>query len=141
MACGSCRMGKPITRCNSKATTLPLIATDVHALGLREVASIHDAMRAIMARTGLQGDLQAFFTFMRTDARFYYPDSDEGRAAYVAETHAMLDEMLARQGELFGHLPQAPVEVRPSEPWRAQLATKTPYPHPPQDGTAPRPRK
>src|SRR3546814_17921596 len=70
-------------------TTLPLIATDVHALGLREVASIHDAMRAIMARTGFQGDLQAFFTFMRTDARFHYTASDEGSAAYVAETNAM----------------------------------------------------
>src|SRR3546814_8291207 len=33
-------------------TTLPLIATDVHALGLRAVAGINDAMRAYMARPG-----------------------------------------------------------------------------------------
>src|SRR3546814_7942411 len=90
-------------------------------------------MRAIMARTGFQGELQAFFTFMRTDARFYYPDSDEGRAAYVAETNALLDEMLARQGELFGHLPKAPVEVRPIEAWREKSAPKAHYRNPPQD--------
>src|SRR3546814_16525327 len=94
-------------------------------------------MRAIMARTGFQGELQAFFTFMRTDARFYYPDSDEGRAAYVAETNALLDEMLARQGELFGHLPKAPVEVRPIEAWREKSAPKAHYRNPPQEGSAP----
>src|SRR3546814_8322064 len=74
---------------------------------------------------------------MRTDARFYYPDSDEGRAAYVAETNALLDEMLARQGELFGHLPKAPVEVRPIEAWREKSAPKAHYRNPPQDGSAP----
>src|SRR3546814_19833063 len=81
-------------------TTLPLIATDVHALGLREVASIHDAMRAIMARTGFQGDLQAFFTFIRRDARFSYPARDEGRAAYVDQTTDRLGANMARPGGL-----------------------------------------
>ncbi|MBB5708046.1 DUF885 domain-containing protein [Sphingopyxis panaciterrulae] len=118
-------------------TTLPLKAADVHALGLREVAAIHDDMRAIMKRTGFEGGLQDFFAFMRTDPRFYYPDSDAGRAAYVAEANALLDEIRARQGELFGHLPKAPVEVRPIEAWREKSAPKAHYRNPPQDGSAP----
>ncbi|APW72025.1 MULTISPECIES: DUF885 domain-containing protein [Sphingopyxis] len=118
-------------------TTLPRKAAEVHALGLREVAAIHDAMRAIMRRTGFDGDLQAFFAFMRTDPRFYHPDSDAGRAAYLAEANALLDEIRARQGELFGHLPKAPVEVRAIEAWREKSAPKAHYRNPPQDGSAP----
>lgn len=118
-------------------TTLPLKATEVHTLGLREVASIHGEMRAIMKRVGFAGDLQAFFAFMRSDPRFYHPDSDAGRAAYVAEANALLDEIRARQGELFGHLPKAPVEVRPIEAWREKSAPKAHYRNPPQDGSAP----
>lgn len=118
-------------------TTLPLKAADVHALGLREVASIHDAMRAIMTQVDFTGDLPAFFTFMRTDPRFYHSDDDAGRAAYVAEANALLDEMRARQGELFGRLPKAPVEIRPIEAWREKSAPKAHYRNPPQDGSAP----
>src|SRR3546814_1690414 len=81
-------------------TTLPLTAADVHALGLKEVAGIHDAMRAIMKQVGFAGDLQAFFAFMRSDPRFYHLDTDAGRAAYVAEANALLGEIRARQGEL-----------------------------------------
>ncbi len=118
-------------------TTLPLKAADVHALGLREVANIHDAMRAIMERTGFSGNLQAFFAFMRTDPRFYHSDDDAGRAAYLAEANALLDEIRAREGELFGRLPKAPVEVRAIEAWREKSAPKAHYRNPPQDGSAP----
>lgn len=118
-------------------TTLPLKAADVHALGLTEVAGIHDAMRAIMKQVGFAGDLQAFFAFMRSDPRFYHPDTDAGRAAYVAEANALLDEIRARQGELFAHLPKAPVEVRAIEAWREKSAPKAHYRNPPQDGSAP----
>src|SRR3546814_19266885 len=52
--------------------------------------------------TGFEGWLQDFFAFVRTDPRFYYPDSDAGRAAYVAEANALLDEIRARQGEQIG---------------------------------------
>ena len=118
-------------------TTLPLTAADVHALGLKEVAGIHDAMRAIMKQVGFAGDLQAFFAFMRSDPRFYHPDTDAGRAAYVAEANALLGEIRARQGELFGDLPKAPVEVRAIEAWREKSAPKASYTNPPQDGSRP----
>ncbi|MHA4837589.1 DUF885 domain-containing protein [Sphingopyxis sp. MSC1_008] len=118
-------------------TTLPLKATDVHALGLKEVAGIHDAMRAIMQQVGFAGDLQSFFSFMRSDPRFYHPDTDAGRAAYVAEADALLGQIRARQGELFAHLPKASVEVRAIEAWREKSAPKAHYRNPPQDGSAP----
>ena len=39
----------------------------------------------VMKQVGFEGDLAAFFDFMRTDAQFYYPDSEEGRAAWIAD--------------------------------------------------------
>lgn len=118
-------------------TTLPLTAAAVHALGLREVAAIHDAMRAIMKRTGFKGDLQAFFAFMRDDPRFYHSDDAAGRAAYLAEANALLDEIRRREQELFARFPKAPVEVRAIEAWREKSAPKAHYRNPPQDGSAP----
>ncbi|WP_114953091.1 DUF885 domain-containing protein [Sphingosinicella terrae] len=118
-------------------TTLPLAPDDVHVLGLREVAAIHEEMRAIMTRAGRTGSLQDFFDFMRTDPRFYHPDTAEGRAAYLAEAEALLDEIRGRQGELFGRLPTKPVEVRAVEAWRERSAAKASYTNPPQDGSRP----
>jgi uncharacterized protein (DUF885 family) len=118
-------------------TTLPLVPADVHALGLSEVARIHDEMRSIMARVGRAGTLQDFFEYMRSDARFYHPDSAEGRAAYVAEAEQLLAEIRARQGEMFGALPRADVVVRPVEAWRERSAPKASYTNPPQDGSRP----
>ena len=47
-------------------------------------------MRVIMAQVGFDGSLQEFFDFMRTDDQFYYPNTDEGRDAYLADATAML---------------------------------------------------
>ncbi|WP_129791504.1 DUF885 family protein [Sphingosinicella sp. CPCC 101087] len=118
-------------------TTLPLDPSDVHALGLREVAGIHDEMEAIKARVGFGGSLQDFFAFMRADPRFYHPDTPEGRTAYLAEANALLEEIRGRQGELFGRLPTKPVEVRAVETWRERSAPKASYTNPPQDGSRP----
>lgn len=46
-------------------TTTHLNAQQVHDLGLAEVDRIHMQMREIMAQVNFEGDLQAFFTFMR----------------------------------------------------------------------------
>ncbi len=113
-------------------TTLPIAAAEIHALGLREVASIHEQMQAIMTRVGFAGSLQDFFQLMRTDRRFYHSDTAEGRAAYLAEAEALLAEIRARQGELFGRLPTKEVVVRPVEAWRERSAPKASYTSPPQ---------
>lgn len=118
-------------------TTLPITAREIHALGLREVAAIHAEMRALMRQVGRTGSLQSFFEFMRTDPRFYHPGTAEGRAAYLAEAEALLAEIRARQGELFGRLPGKEVVVRPVEAWRERSAAKASYTNPPQDGSRP----
>ena len=130
--------GEAFYRSRLKAyTTLPMTAEAIHALGLREVAAIHNEMRDIMRQVGFEGSLQEFFDFMRADERFYYPDTAEGRAAYLAEARRLLAEIQAREDELLGMRPSAPVEARAVEAWRQGSAAKAFYDSPPQDGGRP----
>lgn len=118
-------------------TTTAMTAEEIHALGLAEVARIHEEMRAIMRTVGFTGDLQAFFEFMRTDPQFYYEDSVEGRAAYLAEATRLIDNMRERLPSLFRTLPKAPMIVKAVEPFREKSAGKAFYQRPSADGTRP----
>ena len=66
-------------------TTTDLSADEIHTIGLREVARVQGEMKAIMAQVGFEGSLAEFFVFLREDPQFYYPDTDAGREAYLAE--------------------------------------------------------
>jgi len=119
------------------ATTTRLTADEIHALGLREVARIHHAMEAIMARVGFHGALPAFFQFLKEAPQFYYPTTPEGKAAYLARANALIDAMRARLPEFFLTLPRAPLLVKPVEPFREQGAAGAFYEQPSADGTRP----
>ncbi len=118
-------------------TTTDLTADEIHTLGLQEVDRIHAAMRAIMEAVEFEGDLAGFFEFMRTDPRFYYPNTDEGRAAYLADATAAIDAMRLRLPEQFGLLPEADMIVKRVEAFRERSAGKAFYNAPPADGSRP----
>ncbi len=118
-------------------TTTKLTAAEIHEIGLREVARLHGEMRRVMREVGFEGDLPAFFEFMRTDSRFYYPDTQEGRTAWLADATRAIEAIRARLPELFVTLPKAEVVVRAVEPFREKSAGKAFYQRPSQDGSRP----
>lgn len=118
-------------------TTTKLNADEIHALGLAQVARIHGEVREIMKQTGFKGDLKAFFKFMREDPRFYAPNTDEGRARYLAETQIAYDKIKPLLSKWFGVLPQAPLEVKRVEAFREKSAGKAFYQRPAPDGSRP----
>lgn len=118
-------------------TTTDLTADEVHQLGLDQVARIHGEMRGIMKATGFNGDLQAFFKFMREDQRFYAPNTEEGRALYLSETQKAYDKIKPLIPQWFGVLPQAPLEVKRVEAFREKSAGKAFYQRPAPDGSRP----
>ena len=118
-------------------TTTKLTATEIHDIGLREVARLHEDMRKVMKQVGFKGDLSQFFEFMRTDPQFYYPDTDEGRAAWLAAARAHIVAMRAKLPQLFLTLPKSDVEVRAVEAFREKSAGKAFYQRPSFDGTRP----
>ncbi len=118
-------------------TTTDLNADQIHDLGLREVARIHGEMETIKTQVGFEGSLQEFFGFMRNDAQFYYPNTDEGRAAYLEEAAAIVERMDARLDDIFAVKPKAGLVVRRVEPFRERAGGKAFYMRSAPDGSRP----
>lgn len=121
----------------NRTTTTDLTADQIHEIGLSEVARIHDEMRAIMKKVEFDGDLAAFFEFMRHDKQFYYAGDDEGRARYLSEATAFIDTMKTRLDELFLRKPKAELTVKAVEAFREKSAGKAFYQQPTPDGSRP----
>ncbi len=120
-----------------RTTTTNMDAEAIHQLGLNEVARIHGEMKGIMQATGFEGTLQEFFEFMRNEDRFYYDDSDTGRAAYMNKAKAIIDDMRGRLDELFITKPEAEIVVKRVEPFREKSAGKAFYNSPAPDDSRP----
>ena len=118
-------------------TTTDLTSDQIHEIGLKEVARIHEEMRKIKEKVNFKGDLQAFFKFMRTDKQFYYQNTDEDRATYMKEAKALIDNMKTRLDELFLVKPKADMIVKRVEPFREKSAGKAFYNRPAPDGSRP----
>jgi uncharacterized protein (DUF885 family) len=101
-------------------TTTDLTADEIHDIGLREVARIKGEMLAIKDEVGFEGDLDAFFNFVNTDEQFFFPNTDEGRQAYLDESTKYLDDLTKKLPDYFGILPKADLEVRRVEAFREQ---------------------
>jgi uncharacterized protein (DUF885 family) len=118
-------------------TTTGMDGDQIHDLGLAQVARIHEEMRGIMKRVGFAGTLPQFFEKMRTDRQFYFPNTDAGREAYLAQTQKFNAEMETLLPLWFGTTPRSPLVVKRVEPFREKSAGKAFYQSPAPDGSRP----
>jgi uncharacterized protein (DUF885 family) len=90
-------------------TTLEMEPEEIHALGLKEVARLHDEMLAAMKETGFKGDFSDFLRVLRTDSRFYAKSADEllMRASWIAK------KFDGKASLFFGYLPRARFAIKP----------------------------
>ncbi len=93
----------------SDQTTTQLTAEEIHTIGLQEVARLHASMEKLREEIGFQGDLQALFTYMRTDPKFFYKTPDELLNAYRALAKRIDPELV----KVFKTLPRLTYGVRP----------------------------
>ncbi len=114
-------------------TTLDMNADEIHKIGLSEVARIRNEMEWVKGQLKFDGDLQAFFEFLREDEQFYFKSADELISAYV-EVKKKID---ARVPMLFDVAPKADYEVKLVEPFRAESAAGASYAAPAPDGSRP----
>lgn len=121
----------------ARTTTTNMTADEIHELGLSEVKRIHAEMNAIKEKVGFEGSLQNFFKFMKEDKKFYYPDTQEGREAYMKRATMLIDTMKSRLDELFLRKPKADMIVKAVEPIREKSAGKAFYQAPALDGSRP----
>lgn len=118
-------------------TTTNMTPDQIHNLGLAQVARIHKEMGVVQKKMGVKGDLQAYFNYMRTEPKFYAPETAEGRALYLSETQKAQDLITPLLPKWFGVLPKAPLVVKPVEAFREKSAGKAFYQRPSPDGSRP----
>lgn len=118
-------------------TTVTRTPDELHELGLAEVARIRAEMQQIMDEVGFEGDLAAFFEYVRTNPKNYYENTEEGRQEYIRDATALIDGIYDIADKYFNVLPKAPLEVRRVEPWRESASSTAFYNRPSPDGSRP----
>lgn len=88
-------------------TTTDLAPQDIHALGLKEVARIRAEMEAIKKQVGFTGTLEEFFTYLRTDPKFFYKTGGELLDGYRALAKRIDPELI----KISRKLPRTPYGV------------------------------
>lgn len=119
------------------STTTDMTADEVHQTGLDELKRIQAEMRAIMDEVGFKGSLQDFFKLLKTDPKFQYPNTPEGKAAYLKDATAFVAQVMSVAPQWFQRLPKAKLEVRAVEAWREATAGIAFYNRPAPDGSRP----
>ncbi|MCH8895057.1 MAG: DUF885 domain-containing protein [Proteobacteria bacterium] len=115
----------------SYATVTDQSSTEIHNIGLGEVARIRAEMDALIAGLKFDGDFAAFTEFLRTDPQFYANSSEEllKEAAYTAKR---IDYLMPG---FFGKLPRLSYGVVPVPDEVAPNYTTAAYVGPPIGGT------
>jgi len=119
------------------STTTDLTADQIHQIGLDEVERLHGEMQTIMDQVGFEGSLQDMFALLKTDPRFQYPNTPEGKEQYLADSRAFIAQVMDAAPQWFSDLPEAALEVRAVEAWRESTASIAFYNAPAPDGSRP----
>jgi uncharacterized protein (DUF885 family) len=101
-------------------TTTDMTADEIHQLGLSEVTRISSEMEKVKNEVGFEGDLKAFFDFVRNKKELMPFTSPEEVIANFNEIHA---KMKPQVDKLFGKQPKTPFEVRRTEAFREASAS------------------
>jgi len=121
-------------------TTTDLNPDQVHAIGLAQVARLHEAFDALQKTIAFEGTRDDFFAWLRDakdDRSLYFPNTDEGRQAYLDESTAVLANIKAQLPACFGLLPKADLVVKRVEPFREQPGAAQHYNLSSPDGSRP----
>lgn len=90
-------------------TTTDLTAEQIHRTGLKEVARIRGEMEKVKAEAGFSGSLPEFFTYLRSDPKFFIKSPDALLQAYRALAKRIDPELV----KVFHTIPRQPYGVRP----------------------------
>ena len=111
-------------------TTTNLSATEVHAIGQRELTRLRTEMEAVMRDTNFAGDFPQFIHYLDTDPKFFHT----GPEPLLAHYRAIAKRIDADMPRLFAELPRAPYGVRAMPDFRGPDAAEY-YESPARDGS------
>ncbi|WP_338253547.1 DUF885 domain-containing protein [Shewanella sp. M-Br] len=120
-------------------TTTNYTADEIHAKGVAEVDRIQNEIMTILAAEGYdvgQG-FSVAIEALAADPKFYYEDSDAGRAQILVDYQHILDEVNAGLGDAFRIRPEAGMEVVRIPEFKEKTAPGAYYQQPAIDGSRP----
>ena len=119
-------------------TTTNLSPSEIHDLGVREVARIEEEMCTILKAQGhTEGTPAEHLARLKRESRFLYPNDDSGRAAALAEYQRIIDECLKVTPRYFGRQPKAPMQVQRIPQFKEATSPGAYYQQPALDGSRP----
>lgn len=121
----------------ANSTTTGMTADEIHEYGLSEVARLQGEMEKIKEKVGFEGTLKEFFKHIQENKDFFYPNTDEGREAYIAAATQHIDFIKSKLPDYFGILPKADLVVKRVEPFREQKGAAQHYFPGTPDGSRP----
>jgi uncharacterized protein (DUF885 family) len=95
------------------STTTTMSADEIHQLGLDQVADITSRLDRILKGQGkTTGTVAERLTALNADPTQLYANTDEGRAALIADLNVQVAAIAARLPQAFSTLPKAEVTVK-----------------------------
>ncbi|WP_426061893.1 DUF885 domain-containing protein [Hymenobacter sp. B1770] len=102
------------------ATTTSKTPEEIYQTGLSEVKRLRTELEAVKTQVGFQGDLPAFFAYMKNEPKFRpYKTPQEVLDGF----EAIHQRMMPNLKKMFGRVPKTPFEVRQTEAYRAASAS------------------
>lgn len=101
-------------------TTTDKTPDEIYQIGQSEVTRIRAEMEKVKAQVGFKGSLNDFFTYLKTDKRFYpFKTTKDVLDAF----HAILTRLEPHLKQLFNNTPKSKFEVRQTEKFREASAS------------------
>ena len=114
-------------------TTTDLTPEQIHEIGKSHAREIYNEIESIKNTVGFEGDVKAFFQFLREDPQFYFDEPEELVQSY-RDVKADIEQRLPR---LFDLIPEAGYVINPIEEFRAASSAAAHYMPPAPDGSRP----
>ena len=97
----------------AQATTTTMTPEEVHQLGLSQVAEYTGLLDNVLKQAGFTtGSVGERLAALNSNPQQLYPNTDEGRAAMIADLNKNVQEMMGRLPQAFLTLPDQPLEIR-----------------------------
>jgi uncharacterized protein (DUF885 family) len=116
-----------------ESTTTDYRPEEIHEIGKREAKRIFAEMERVKDEVGFEGDMQAFFEYLRTDPRFYF-DKEQDLIDGYDDLRVTVNPML---DALFDVRPKSDYVVRAVEDFRAKSMAAAQYFGGTPDGSRP----
>jgi uncharacterized protein (DUF885 family) len=114
-------------------TTTDLTPEQIHEIGKREAEMLFAEMERVRDEVGFDGDMQAFFEYLRTDPELFFDNEQELLAGY----EKLRGEINGALDRIFDIMPEADYVIKPVESYRAPQMAAAQYFRAAPDGSRP----